>query len=95
MRELGGELSGNFKEAMTALFDPPAHYDAWSLHEAINVSDTSPLRDSSLLRSSDEKEPFVKSYSREAMQRFVPLLKPSDDVGISDDSLSNHRRSSF
>ncbi len=37
MKQIGGELSGHFKETMTALFDPPANYEAWSLHQALNV----------------------------------------------------------
>ena len=37
IKQLGGELSGHFKETITALFDSPANFDAWSLHEAFRV----------------------------------------------------------
>lgn len=37
MKQIGGELSGRFKEVITALFDAPANFEAWSLHEALNV----------------------------------------------------------
>ncbi len=37
MKQIGGELSGNFKETITALFDAPANYEAWSLQKAIHV----------------------------------------------------------
>ena len=37
VKQVGGELSGHFKETITALFDAPANYEAWSLHEALSV----------------------------------------------------------
>ncbi len=30
-------MSGHFRETITALFDAPANFDAWSLNQALNV----------------------------------------------------------
>ena len=37
IKELEGELSGDFREIVMALFKPTTYYDAWSLHHAISV----------------------------------------------------------
>ena len=38
MTSLKSNLSGNLKEAVTALFMLPADYDARSIHKALSVS---------------------------------------------------------
>jgi len=63
-KQLGSELSGNFKEAMAALFDSPSSYDAWSLHEAINYGREGTLREIILTRSNAELRAIVETYRR-------------------------------
>lgn len=37
VKDLHGELSGNFRETIMALFEPTTYYDAWSLNKAMMV----------------------------------------------------------
>lgn len=37
MKDLTGELSGDFRETILALFEATTYYDAWSLNKAMEV----------------------------------------------------------
>lgn len=37
IKDLASELSGNFSETIMALFQPTTYYDAWTLHNAMEV----------------------------------------------------------
>ena len=37
IKDLESELSGNLRELIMALFTPTTYYDAWSLHNAMEV----------------------------------------------------------
>jgi len=86
VKQIGGELSGHFKETMTALFDAPANYEAWSLHEALNVRisySSFTLKDYLFFfHSREEKEHYEKFYLHEPMLKFVLLSKHIDEVRI-------------
>ncbi|CAF5179615.1 unnamed protein product, partial [Rotaria sp. Silwood1] len=64
IKQLAGELSGNFRETITALFESPAHFDAWSLHQALNGSREGTLREILLTRTNSEIQAIVESYRR-------------------------------
>jgi len=64
VKQIGGELSGHFKETITALFDAPANYEAHSLHEALNASKEGTLREILLTRSNMEIRAIVDAYRR-------------------------------
>ncbi|CAF0734752.1 unnamed protein product [Adineta ricciae] len=62
IKQLGGELSGHFKETITALFDSPANFDAWSLHEAFRRCKEGTLREILLTRTNSEIREIVEAY---------------------------------
>ncbi|UJR26908.1 hypothetical protein I4U23_008218 [Adineta vaga] len=64
VKQLGGELSGHFKETITALFDSPANFDAWSIHEALNRNKEGTLREILLTRTNSEIQGIVDAYRR-------------------------------
>ncbi|CAF0859870.1 unnamed protein product [Adineta ricciae] len=61
IKQLGGELSGHFKETITALFDSPANFDAWSLHEAFRRCKEGTLREILLTRTNSEIREIVEA----------------------------------
>ncbi|CAF3692708.1 unnamed protein product [Rotaria sordida] len=64
VKQIGGELSGHFKETMTALFDAPASYEAWSLHQALSNGKEGTLREILLTRANAEIRAIVDAYKR-------------------------------
>ncbi|CAF3992062.1 unnamed protein product [Adineta steineri] len=64
IKQLGGELSGHFKETINALFDAPAYFDAWSIHQALNVSKEGTLREVLLTRTNSEIREIIEAYKR-------------------------------
>ncbi|CAF0904873.1 unnamed protein product [Rotaria sp. Silwood1] len=64
IKQLAGELSGNFRETITSLFESPAHFDAWSLHQALNGGREGTLREILLTRTNSEIQAIVESYRR-------------------------------
>ncbi|CAF1368233.1 unnamed protein product [Rotaria sp. Silwood1] len=64
VKQIGGELSGHFKETITALFDAPANYEAWSLHEAFGLGKEGTLREILLTRTNSEIRAIVDAYKR-------------------------------
>ncbi|UJR22212.1 hypothetical protein I4U23_025276 [Adineta vaga] len=64
VKQVGGELSGHFKETINALFDAPANYEAWALHEALNSGREGTLREILLTRTNGEIRAIVDAYRR-------------------------------
>ncbi|CAF3031114.1 unnamed protein product [Rotaria sp. Silwood2] len=64
VKQIGGELSGHFKETITALFDAPANYEAWSIHEAFSLGKEGTLREILLTRANAEIRAIVDAYRR-------------------------------
>ncbi|CAF1585289.1 unnamed protein product [Adineta ricciae] len=64
VKQVGGELSGHFKETITALFDAPANYEAWSLHEALSSGKEGTIREILLTRNNAEIRAIVDAYRR-------------------------------
>lgn len=64
IHQFRGELSGNFKETMKALFDPPTEYDAWSLRQALTNGKEGTLRELLLTRTNNEIRSMIDAYRR-------------------------------
>ncbi|CAF4598629.1 unnamed protein product, partial [Rotaria socialis] len=64
VKQISGETSGNFKETISALFDTPANFDAWSIHQALTASKEGTLREILLTRTNSEIRGIVESYKR-------------------------------
>ncbi|CAF3209884.1 unnamed protein product [Rotaria socialis] len=64
VKQLGGELSGEFKEVISALFDAPATYEAWSLHKAMSSGKEGTLREILLTRTNAEIRAIVDTFKR-------------------------------
>ncbi|CAF2146472.1 unnamed protein product [Rotaria magnacalcarata] len=64
VQQISGETSGNFKETISALFDTPANFDAWSIHQALTASKEGTLREILLTRTNSEIRGIVESYKR-------------------------------
>ncbi|CAF1156894.1 unnamed protein product [Rotaria sordida] len=64
IKQIAGELSGNFRETITALFEAPTNFDAWSLNQALNGNKEGTLREILLTRTNSEIRAIVELYRR-------------------------------
>lgn len=62
VKQVAGETSGRFKEVLTALFDAPANFEAWSLHNGLNSGREGTLREILLTRTNAEIRAIAFAY---------------------------------
>jgi len=66
IKHLKSELGGHFEDAILAMFQPPADYDAWCLHDAMSGAGTteSTLIEIMCSRGNDEIKAIKDAYKR-------------------------------
>ncbi|XP_052790402.1 annexin-B12-like isoform X2 [Mya arenaria] len=84
--DLKSELSGDFREAIMAMFKPTTFYDAWSLHEAMDGIGT---KDSVLIEILCTR---TNAEIREINQCFQQHYKRSLEKEIMDDTSGHFKR---
>ncbi|CAF0993983.1 unnamed protein product [Adineta steineri] len=82
VKKVSGELSGHFKETINALFDAPANYEAWALHEALHAGKEGAIREILLTRTNAEiraiNEAFKRIYNKDLEHEISHRIRGTD-----------------
>ncbi|KAK7507185.1 hypothetical protein BaRGS_00001120 [Batillaria attramentaria] len=93
IEEIKGELSGDYKETVMALFLPPAEYDAWCIKEAIYGpgTDESALIEIFLTRTNAQIEEIRNAYPS-VLNKHYHGKEPKIEEDIRNDTSGDFKR---
>jgi annexin A7/11 len=95
IKDLKGDLSGNFEEAILALFETPARYDAWSIKHALYGlgTDEATIIEILMTRTNAQIQETVHEYNKIAYKKKRPI-NPEDNIekDIEDDCSGDFKR---
>lgn len=93
IKEIKGELSGDYKELVMALFVPPAEYDAWCIKEAIYGpgTDEAALIEILLTRTNAQIQEMTKCYPA-VTNEHSRSKTPKIEKDIKDDTSGDFKR---